>query len=50
LSVTNKGKLKQAAETALEEKFTMMEPLIGSKASREQSKSIYLVTMRIEEF
>jgi hypothetical protein len=50
LSVTDKGKLKRAAETGLEEKFTMMEPLIGSKASREQLKSIYSVTMRIEEF
>jgi hypothetical protein len=51
LFITEKGKLKRAAKTWLEEKFTMMEPLIGSNASREQLKSIiYSVTMRIEEF
>jgi hypothetical protein len=50
LSLTDEGKHKRAVETGLEEKFTMMEPLIGNKASREQLKSIYLVTMQIEEF
>jgi hypothetical protein len=28
----------------------MMEPLVGSKASKEQLKSIYLVMMHIEEY
>jgi hypothetical protein len=50
LSITDKRKLKRAAEIGLEEKFTMMKPLISSKASKEQLKSIYLVTMQIEEF
>jgi hypothetical protein len=50
LSLTEKGKLKRAAETGLEEKFTMIEPLIGTKPTKEQLQSIYSVTMRIEEF
>jgi hypothetical protein len=50
LIAIHKGKLKRAAETGLEQKFMMMEPLIGSKVSNEQLKSIYFVMMRIKEF
>jgi hypothetical protein len=50
LSPSEYGKLKRAAEVGLENKFTMIEPLSGAKASKEQLKSIYSVTMRVEEF
>jgi hypothetical protein len=36
LSASKTSKLKAKAETGLESKFTMMEPLVGSKASKEQ--------------
>jgi hypothetical protein len=50
LSVTDKSKLKKSAEAGLEAKFTLMEPFLGNKPSKDQLKSIYSVTMRIEEF
>ena len=50
LTPSEYGKLKRAAEVGLENKFTMMEPLSGNKPSKEQLKSIYSVTMRVEEF
>jgi hypothetical protein len=50
LSPSEYAKHKRAAEVGLENKFTMMEPLSGAKASKEQLKSIYSVTMRVEEF
>jgi hypothetical protein len=50
LSSAEYGKFKRAAETGLEHKFTRMEPITGTKASQEQLKSIYSVTMRVEEF
>jgi uncharacterized membrane protein YgcG len=50
LTQTDMSKLKRAAETGLETKFSMMEPFVGTKTSTEQLKSIYSVTMRMEEF
>lgn len=50
LTVSEKNKLKKYAEVGLENKFSMMEPLAGAKASKEQLKTIYSITMRIEEF
>lgn len=50
LSSAEYGKLKRSAEIGLENKFTRMEPIIGKKASQDQLKSIYSVTMRVEEF
>jgi hypothetical protein len=42
--------LQKSAETGLEGKFSMIEPLAGLKASKEQLKLIYSITMRIKEF
>jgi hypothetical protein len=39
------------AEEGMKEKFKLMEPIMeGAKASRDQLKSIYSVTLRVEEF
>jgi hypothetical protein len=50
LMVTGLAKLKNYAEKGLDAKFGMMVLLVGKKASKDQLKSIYLITMRIEEF
>jgi hypothetical protein len=50
LSRTDTSKLKRAAETRLDTMFTVMEPFVGTKMSTDQLKTIFLATMRMEEF
>jgi hypothetical protein len=49
LTQTDMSKLKRAAKTRLENKFSMTEPFVGTKTSTEQLKSIYSVTMWIKQ-
>jgi hypothetical protein len=51
LAAKDLNNLKLKAEEEMKEKFKLMEPIMeGAKASRDQLKSIYSVTLRVEEF
>jgi hypothetical protein len=51
LAAKDLNNLKLKAEEGMKEKFKLMEPIMeGAKASRDQLKSIYSVTLRVEEF